>query len=65
MNRLVVASGVLVFEAVSHVVCSGTHASPGVWAIILPGLLGAAPALCKTANECFRFMTECGDGSTA
>jgi hypothetical protein len=65
MNRLVVASGVLVLEAASHAVFAGTHSTPGIWNIVLPGLVGAAPAICRAANECFRFLTECDSAPTA
>jgi hypothetical protein len=65
MNRLVVASGVLALEAATHVVFTGSHASPGLWNVVLPALLGASPAVLKTANECFRLLTECDNGSTA
>jgi hypothetical protein len=61
MNRLVVACGLLVLETATHAVYAGTHSSPGLWSIVLPGLLGASPAICRTANECFRWLTECGD----
>jgi hypothetical protein len=60
MNRLVVACGLLVLETATHAVYAGTHESPGLWSFVLPGLLGASPAICKTANECFRLLTECG-----
>ena len=65
MNRLVVAGGVLALEAASHAAFAGTHTSAGLWNIVLPGLLGAAPAICKAANECFRFLTERGADSIA
>ncbi len=65
MNRLVVASGVLALEAATHAVFAGSHASSGLWNIVLPALIGATPAVVKTANECFRLLTEYDNGSTA
>jgi hypothetical protein len=65
MNGLVVASGLLALEAATHAVFVGSHASPGLWSIVLPALLGATPAVLKTANECFRLLTECDSVSTA
>ena len=60
MTRLVAASGLLVIEAAVHAFCAGTAAEPGLWSVVLPGLLGTAPAICRTADEWFRALTECG-----
>jgi hypothetical protein len=65
MNRLVVACGLLVLETATHAVYAGTHSSPGLWNIVVPGLLGASPAIYKTASECFRWLSECGDSPAA
>ena len=64
MSRLVVAGGVLLLEAATHAVFAGSHASPSLWNVVLPALLGAAPAVIKTANECFRLLTEGDNGAT-
>ena len=60
MTRLVTASGLLVIEAAAHAFCAGTQAEPGLWSTVLPALLGAGPAICRTADEWFRALTECG-----
>ena len=65
MNRLVVACGLLVLETATHAVYAGTHSSPGLWNIVVPGLIGASPAIYKTASECFRRLSECGDSPAA
>jgi hypothetical protein len=64
MNRLVVAGGLLALETATHAVFAGSQASSNLWNVVLPALLGASPAIVKTANECFRLLTECGSGST-
>lgn len=61
MNRLVVACGLLVLETATHAVYAGTHSSPAVWNIVVPGLIGASPAIYKAASECFRWLSECGE----
>ena len=65
MTRLVAASGLLVIEAAAHAFCAGTFSTgnwsePGLWSVIVPGLLGAGPAICRTADDWFRALTECG-----
>jgi len=65
MNRLFVASGLLVLEAATHVVYAGTHEKVGLCSIVLPALVGATPAVYRTANEWFRILTEGISGSTA
>jgi len=60
MTRLVAASGMLVIEAAAHAYCAGTWAEPGLWSTIVPGLLATGPAICRTADEWFRALTECG-----
>jgi hypothetical protein len=62
MNRLVVACGLLVLETATHAAYAGAHSSSGLWNIAVPALLGASPAIYKAANECFRRLSECGDG---
>jgi hypothetical protein len=56
----VAASGLLVIEAAAHALCAGSWTEPGLWSVIVPGLLGAGPAICRTADEWFRTLTECG-----
>lgn len=64
MNRLVVASGLLVFEAATHAVYAGTYAQISLCGIVLPALVGAGPAVYRTANEWFRILTEGTSDST-
>jgi hypothetical protein len=65
MNRLVVACGLLVLETATHAVYAGAHSHSSLWNIVVPGLLGASPAIYKTASECFRWLSECGDSPAA
>jgi len=60
MTRLVFASGMLVVEAAAHVFCAGSWAEPSLWGTIVPGLLATGPTICRTADEWFRALTECG-----
>ena len=60
MTRLVAASGLLVIEAAAHALCAGTQAEPGLWTVVLPALVATGPAICRTADEWFRALTECG-----
>jgi hypothetical protein len=61
MNRLVVAGGLLLVEAATHAAYAGAHAKIGLCGILLPTLLGASPAVYRTANEWFRILTEGGN----
>ena len=65
MTRLVAASGLLVIEAAAHAFCAGTFctgawAEPNLWGVVLPALLCTGPAIYRTADDCFRTLTECG-----
>jgi len=60
MTRLVAASGLLVIEAAAHAFCAGTWCEPGLWGVVVPGLLATGPTICRTADEWFRALTECG-----
>lgn len=60
MTRLLAASGLIVIEAAAHAYCAGTWVDPCLWSAVLPGLLGAGPTICRTADEWFRALTECG-----
>jgi hypothetical protein len=60
MTRLVAASGLLVIEAAAHAFFAGSWAEPGLWSVIVPGLLGTGPAIYRIADEWFRALTECG-----
>jgi hypothetical protein len=59
MTRLVAASGLLVIEAAAHAFLAGTQAEPSLWSVVVPALLGAGPAICRTADAWFRALTEC------
>jgi hypothetical protein len=60
MTRLVAASGLLVIEAAAHALYAGTWSESGLWGAVVPGLLAASPTICRTADEWFRALTECG-----
>jgi hypothetical protein len=63
MTRLVAASGLLVIEVAAHAFCAGTLCSesltePGLWSVVVLGLLGTGPAIYRTADEWFRALSE-------
>jgi hypothetical protein len=65
MTRLVATIGLLVIEAGAHAFCAGTFSTgnlsePSLWSVVVPTLLGAGPSICRTADEWFRALTECG-----
>ncbi len=64
MTRLIAAGGLIVFEAASHALYagawSGTEGQAGVWNVVVPALVCTGPAIYRTADECFRMLTECG-----
>ena len=60
MTRLVAVIGLIVIEAAAHAFCAGTQAELGLWSVVVPTLLGAGPVICRTADEWFHALTECG-----
>ena len=65
MFRLLVASGLCVLEAATHLAYAGTHTKLGLAGVVLPALVATMPAICRTANEWFQVLTECDNGSAA
>ena len=61
MNRLVFVGGLLFIEAASHAIYAGTYSQASVYGIVVPALFGAAPAICRSANEWFLLLIEGAD----